>query len=217
MSGNRAEVDIDASKLTPDMEPPMHRLVLPVLLAAAAAVFPAPAQAADASRTTQLSFEGIVIRAANATAHGDATIRTPAGWPRTTSDRHRAVFRPVPVAGGCTATATVGPNVAASRSTAKALAGQAVPSGETVRRGGGATSAWRVGAVAAGVESPMRVYAWRFWQVAPRRFAAIRVNVLFAQGCPSDAFMNPALHDAIARVARTARVHVRFSPRSASA
>lgn len=208
---------MDASNLIPPtMEPPMPRLALPLVLAAAA-VSAGPAHAADASRTTHLSFERIVIRAANATAHGDATIRTPASWPRKTPDRHRAVFGPLPVAGGCTATATVGPDVAASRSTAKALAAQAVPSGETVRQGGGATSAWRVGAAAAGVESPMRVYAWRFWRVAPRRFAAIRVNVQFAQGCPSGAIKSPALHDAIARVARTAQVDVRFSPRRAMA
>lgn len=188
----------------------MPRLALPLVLAAAA-FSAAPAQAADASRTTHLSFDGIVIRAAHATAHGDATIRTPAGWPRRTPDRHRAVFGPLPVAAGCTATATVGPNVAASRSTAKALAAQAVPAGETVRQGGGATSPWRVGAAPAALESPMRVYAWRFWRVAPRRFAAIRVNVLFAQGCPADAIKSPALLDAIAGVARTARVHVRFT------
>jgi hypothetical protein len=190
----------------------MPRLVLPAVLAAAA-LSAAPAHAADASRTTHLSYEGIVIRAANATAHGDAAIRTPAGWPRKTPDRHRAVFGPLPVAAGCTATATVGPEVAASKSTAKKLAAQAVPTSETVRQGSGATSAWRVGAAAAGVESPMRVYAWRYWRVAPRRFAAIRINVLFSQGCPSDAIRSSALHDAIAGVARTAQVHVRFTPR----
>jgi hypothetical protein len=165
------------------------------------------------SRTTHLSFDGIVLRAANATAHGDATIRTPATWPRKTLERHRAVFAPVPVAGSCTATASVLPDVAASRLTARALAAQAVPSSETVRQGGGATSAWRVGAAAAGVESPMRVYVWRYWRVAPRRFAAIRVNVLFASGCPTDAVNNSALQDAVARVARTGKVDVRFSPR----
>jgi hypothetical protein len=184
-----------------------------VVAAAAAAGSTAPAQAADAYRTTHLSFDAIVLRAANATAHGDATIRTPAGWPRKTPDRHRGVFGPLPVAAGCTATASVGPNVAASSLTPKALAAQAVPPGETVRQGASATSAWRVGAAAAGVESPMRVYAWRFRRVAPRRFAAIRVNVLFAQGCPADAIKSSALHDAIARVARTAEFHVRFSPR----
>jgi hypothetical protein len=207
---------IATSKVIPrHNEPPMPRLLLPLVLAAAA-ISAAPAHAADGARTTHLSFDGIVIRAANATAHGDATIRTPAGWPRKTPDRHRAVFGPLSVTAGCTATATVGPNVAASSLTAKALAAQAVPPGETVRQGGGATSAWRVGAAPAGVESPMRVYAWRFWRVAPRRFAAIRVNVLFAQGCSAEAIKSSALHDAIARVARTAQVHVRFSPRRAA-
>jgi hypothetical protein len=185
----------------------MRRLILCTALAAT--VTAASAQAAD--NGTHIRFGGYVTGARHEHPRGTALIRTPARWMRTTADRGiSAKFGPIPVAADCTATARVNPRAVAARGTARALAKQNVAAGDTVRRGGTHQNSWRVGASAAGVESPMRLFAVRFTQIAPHRFAGIDVNVLFARGCPKTVIQDKTLLDDVARVVRTAAFAVRI-------
>ena len=193
----------------------MRRLLLCTALAAS--VTTASAQAADIS--TSVRFGGYVTGAPHEHTRGIAFIRTPAQWPRTTPNRStHATFRPIPVAQGCTATARVFPRSAAARGTARGLAKRDVAPADTVRRGGLHQNSWRVGASAAGVESPMRVFAVHWTQIAPHRFVGIGLNVLFAQGCPTTAINDKTLLDDVARVMATPRIKVRIvRPAKASA